>query len=381
VRSMEASDADICTAFHTTFYEEHVPADESLGYVQYFPLGGGGGLDLGLIYDTFGDANAMVRREVFDRIGFQIEDYGYAHQDWEFFARAALAGLKIRVIPEPLYWYRSSPKSMFRASHWYENVQPILAAYRKHGFAGLEYVYHLALSANTATSEKESYKGSLYYSVSNERHLELAKLDPESDEAISMLAEIAAAEGRDETALSLSGQHGREGIRQPRGVSPLHQRRAREWTEAERRSARLVTKYPSLLPLLLFPPHPEGLFLRPSAEGNVVATLSWVFPPFARGVVATVEIAHEEASPFEFAMALSRPDEVLRWAGDQPPGCLAFSGWLKVDRPFKLRELSMEMKALVRMHLSINLAVRLPEGSEPSPANAFWRKLVITWDR
>jgi hypothetical protein len=112
----------------------------------------------------------------------------------------------------------------------------------------------------------------------------------------------------------------------------------------------------------------------------VVAALRWGFPPFARGVVATVEIAHEDASPFEFAMALSRPDEVLRWSGDRPDNHLAFSGWLKVVQPFEQCDLSMEIKALVRTHLSINLAVRLPAGSKPSPANAFWRKLVITWN-
>lgn len=569
VKAMDASGADICTAFQKIFHEQFIPSDEKYGFVQYFPPGGS--LDLGFIHDSFGDANAMIRRSVFDKIGFQIEDYGYTAQDWEFYTRATLAGLKLRIIPEPLYWYRSSSQGMYRTSHWYDNRLPILAAFRKHGFAGLDHLYHLVLSANVGTSEKESYKENLHYNISDERHLQLAKMDPASDEAISLLSEIAAAEGRADTALILLGRSksldfrtlagdnlnvreladkalmeeggefisemrlseqqlreftirssdrrnavplsyveendrlyleargdfisvavkaagspagtvsvsasislnqaittsteflillvpeyadpllavgkaaetpgegssgwcglaypyearniearfslpstrphnivlairskkkpspkstlgcfarltiskslGYEGARRPRKGAPPHQQRAREWTDAERLTTKLETNYPSALPLLLFPSYHEGIFLRPSTDGNVVANLPWVFPPFARRVVASVEIAHDEASPFEFAMALTRPTEPVEWwSGEMPKDCLAFSGWLRVERFFELHQLAMELPEMVRTHLSINLAVRLPPGSQPSPANAFWRKLILVWD-
>lgn len=569
VKAMDASGADICTAFQKIFHEQFIPSDEKYGFVQYFPPGGS--LDLGFIHDSFGDANAMIRRSVFDKIGFQIEDYGYTAQDWEFYTRATLAGLKLRIIPEPLYWYRSSSQGMYRTSHWYDNRLPILAAFRKHGFTGLDHLYHLVLSANVGTSEKESYKENLHYNISDERHLQLAKMDPASDEAITLLSEIAAAEGRADTALILLGRGrtpdfrtiagdalnvrdltdkaliesggeftgevrlseqqlrefvirssdrrnaiplsyveendrlyleargdyvsiavkaagasagtiavsasislnqaitqpseflillvpeyadallavekaaaapgegssgwcglaypyearniearfalpstqphnivvairsktkpsatatlgcfarltvvkslGYENTRRPRRGAPPHRQRAREWTDAERQTAKLETNYPSALPLLLFPAYHEGLFLRPSTDGNVVAHLPWVFPPFARRVAASVEIAHDEASPFEFAMALTRPTEPVEWwSGEMPEGCLAFSGWLRVERHFELHQLSMELPEMVRTHLSINLAVRLPSGSQPSPANAYWRKLILVWE-
>lgn len=568
VRAMDASGADICTAFQKIFHEQFIPPDEKYGFIQYFPPGGS--LDLGFIHDSFGDANAMIRRNVFDKIGFQIEDYGYTAQDWEFYTRATLAGLKLRIIPEPLYWYRSSSQGMYRTSHWYDNRQPILAAFRKHGFAGLDHLYHLVLSANVGVSEKESYKENLHYNISDERHLQLAKLDPASDDAITLLSEIAAAEGRADTALILLGRSksldfralagenlnvselsdkelleeggeftsdvrfnkqqlreftirssdrrhsvplsyveeedrlyleargdyisvavkasacpigtvavsasislnqaiatpteflillvpeyadpllavekaaekpdegssgwcglaypfearniearfslpssrphtivlairsrkkstvkatlgcfsrltitkslGYDGTRRPRRGAPPHRQRAREWTDAERLTAKLETNYPSVLPLLLFPSYQEGLFLRPSTAGNVVANLPWAFPPFARRVVGSVEIAHDEASPFEFAMALTRPTEPVVWTGEMPVDCLAFSGWLRVERHFELHHLSMELPEMVRTHLSINLAVRLPSGSQPNPANAFWRKLVMVWE-
>jgi glycosyltransferase involved in cell wall biosynthesis len=566
VKAMDHSRSDICTAFSKIFHEPFVPPDQKYGYIHYFPLGGS--LDLALIHNSFGDANAMIRREVFDKIGFQIEDYGFTAQDWEFYTRATLAGLKVRIIPEPLYWYRSSAQAMYRSSHWYDNRQPILAAFRKHNFAGLEHFYHLVVGNFVDISETEGYNHNLNYSVSDERFLGLRKLEPNSDEAYELLAELAAAEGRSNTSVALLGHTqkpdfrkrvtetlsvpapadqalaelgadfstqatlderrlkefsvcstthspplcyvegpdrfylearsdtpsvavlraacpagtisvsspvfldqavtaatefivlltpthadpvlavrqaisapadgssgwcavsrpykvrniesrlalpaaqplnlvlglrvkegsshkttlgcfshitlrralGSENARRPRTGPPPNKLRARALTDSELRTAKLITKYPSALPLLLIPPNGEGMFLRPSPLGNVVANLPWIIPPFTRKVIGMVEIAHEEASPFEFAMAMSRPGEEFQWTDEEPTNVLAFSGWIRVEEKFELRELSMQLRELTRSHLSLNLAIRLPEGSQPSPSQAYWRKLVLAWD-
>jgi hypothetical protein len=138
--------------------------------------------------------------------------------------------------------------------------------------------------------------------------------------------------------------------------------------------------YPSELPLMLFP-REGGMFLRPSKMGAVVAVLDEVFPPFARRATGYVEVAHEEASPFEFAMALARSDQPGDWTSETPAHCLAFSGWRRVEEKFKLHEIVLEMTQLAVVPFSLNLAIRLPHGSSDSPANAFWRKLVFAWDQ
>lgn len=571
VKAMDASGADICTSFQKLFHEPFIPTDEKHGYIYYFPLGGS--LDLGFMHDSFGDANAMIRRSVFDKIGFQIEDYGYTAQDWEFYTRATLAGLKLRIIPEPLYWYRSSSEGMYRTSHWYDNRLPILKAFKKHNYAGLDLLYHLVLSQNVGTSETQSYRENLFYNISDERNLQLARMDADSDEAYELLAEIAASEGRGDTGLALlasarkpnfrdraierlsakplsevslavlgtgltqeegfdqarlqsfevyssdssapipdsyieengrlfvrarngtisiavlragcpggttkvsarvsleqaqtvateflilaaptyldpllavsqtkpgvvvDGSSGWQNVtypyeaanidanfavpveapmnlilavrsrqtdgkppqsttgcfsrlvlrreiaatssRRPRVGIPPHRQRARLWTNQERSSATLLSDYASDLPLVLFPPEGEGLFLRPSVQGTVVASLPWSFPPFARKVIGSVEIAHEESSPFEFAIALTRPTETIHWTGELPSDYVAFSGWLRVEDKFKLHEVTATVREVLRTHLTINLAIRLPKGSLASPANAFWRKLILVWD-
>jgi GT2 family glycosyltransferase len=559
VHAMNSSGADICTSFHRTFYGDHVPARETTGYVQYITLGAS--LDLGFIENTFGDANAMMLRSVFDKIGYQVELFGRTGEDWEFFARAALAGLKLRVVPKPTYWYRSSTTGMFRTSHWYDNRLPTLETYRQYGFKGLEHLYHLALSSHIGKWDMMSMRANLSFSPSDESLLELCNLPPESDEALDMLAGIAAAEGRPGTAVILLGQRrnpisfardvaGRlatpsgverarsglstglpaetrldhhelrmltvstlnpeetpplcyveknpdrvylkagehaavatlraglptlttaisltasldqaiagpteflvlvspthlepalaveqapssgwcrlshphqsrdieiqlptpssvsmnlilavrsatqetttgcfssilikrlltaENANRPRSGAPAERLRARECAPEEFARAELVTAYESPLPLMLLPPE-GGIFLRPSVHGPVVATLSEVFPPFARRAIGYAEIAHDEASPFEFAMALTRPGEPIVWRKDAPDNYLEFSGWKRVEDTFQLHEIALENKHITRQPLALSLAIRVPKGSKPAPANAFWRRVIIAWD-
>jgi hypothetical protein len=148
----------------------------------------------------------------------------------------------------------------------------------------------------------------------------------------------------------------------------------------ERDTVKLTRGYPSQLPLLLVEPDDKSIFLRPHRSGPVVATMPWAFPSFARRLVASVEIAHEEASPFEFAVALTLPTVPLNWQGDKPAGQVAFSGWQRVDKPFILFDVEVEVETLTRSKLDIHLAIRLPPKSSPSPANAFWRRMIVFWD-
>jgi GT2 family glycosyltransferase len=568
VRAMDTSGADICTCFQKVLYGEAVPATENVGYIQYITLGGS--LDVGFIENSFGDANAMVRREVFEKIGYQVELFGRTGEDWEFFARAILAGLKLRVVPQALYWYRSSPKGMWRSSHWYDNRLPTLETFKKYGFKGLDHLYQLALGAHVGRWEMDSLRDNLRFSPSDARFLKLCDLHPESDEVLDQLAGIAASEGRPDTALTLLGQGQRSGLlsevserldskteldyalmeltagvssakalsrqelgmfvvctlqptkipplfylekdsdrlylqstgptsvatlaagcpastvsvsltisldqaiveptefmllivpmhlepalaveqadsnrqdgnsgwtllslpyqsrriearlpapssttmnlvvalrpalghqqkgttgcfseisvkrllgaeqaRRPRIGPPPTQLRARECTREEFAGAKLITNYPSLLPLLLFPAE-GGLFLRPSKTGPVVAVAERIFPPFARQAIGYVEIAHEEASPFEFAMALSNPGESADWRTEIPRNCVEFSGWKRVEEKFQLHEIVLEKKQSAKVPFDLNFAIRLPRRSEPSPANTFWRKLVFMWDQ
>lgn len=108
------SGADILTTVSDIFRDgDHVGQPPPASRELWVPLGNAAGL--GVFRNVFGDANALVRRSLFERLGGFTEDYGVGHEDWEFFARATLAGADLQLVPEPLFWYRVGEASMLRA--------------------------------------------------------------------------------------------------------------------------------------------------------------------------------------------------------------------------------------------------------------------------
>ena len=112
VEAMENSDADILTCFMEIFEEEDdvVCDDPSLLDTRIgAPLGGAAAI--GCFKNLFGDANCMVKRNVFDSLGGFWEEYGVPKEDQDFFMRATAAEFKIEVVPEVLFYYRKSNQS------------------------------------------------------------------------------------------------------------------------------------------------------------------------------------------------------------------------------------------------------------------------------
>ncbi|MEZ5284149.1 MAG: glycosyltransferase [Vicinamibacterales bacterium] len=103
VRAAEASGADILTCFLRVFQGSGANAPDESTFCWPFL---GAAVSPGVTRNSFGDANAFVRRSVFERIGGFTEDVGVGCEDWEFFARATLSGCRLMVLPEALVRYR-----------------------------------------------------------------------------------------------------------------------------------------------------------------------------------------------------------------------------------------------------------------------------------
>jgi hypothetical protein len=213
-----------------------------------------------------------------------------------------------------------------------------------------------------------------------------ALLSVPTDKPLNLIVAIRAKPEGSGTALGCFSELGvllapanRE-IRRPRLGPPPTKRRARALVRDELGKAQISSSFPSELPLLLLDPGDGGIFLRPNDKGPTIATIERVFPSFARGLVGRVEIAHEAASPFEFALALVPPGSPVEWAGEKPRTSLAFSGWVRVEQKFKVHDVTVTLRDLTASPLNIVLGIRLPPGSAAVPANSFWRKLVLVWD-
>ncbi|KAK3263253.1 hypothetical protein CYMTET_27931, partial [Cymbomonas tetramitiformis] len=124
-------------------------------------------------WDCFGDANALVRRDAFFALGgFNAvmlpggEDS--TGEDWELFARAALAGYRLQPVPFPLFWYRRSAASMVHTTSLALYRERTVLPYGSVMPAGLspmlrlaQGVYHQVEEAKARDAEHRSHKEAL----------------------------------------------------------------------------------------------------------------------------------------------------------------------------------------------------------------------------
>jgi len=118
------TNADLLTCYADVFKGQH-PADIHCT----FDLGllfAGPNLPLSLFHNTVGHANALIRRTAFFEVGEFHEEHGLDHEDWELFSRMMLKGYKVEVIPEALYWNRSSPETTIRSTSVRRNYERLL---------------------------------------------------------------------------------------------------------------------------------------------------------------------------------------------------------------------------------------------------------------
>jgi hypothetical protein len=112
-------------------------------HFEYLPLGGP--LELAVFENILGDANFIVRRDVFQKLGgFTIERSWHrrvVHEDYAFLVRLAFAKYNLDVIPEPLFFYRCRARSLSRSTDPYLNTQRVHDIYRRElRKAGLEHL-------------------------------------------------------------------------------------------------------------------------------------------------------------------------------------------------------------------------------------------------
>ncbi len=109
-----SSGADLVTTMFEVFSGDKKPGKKTPVVTLFLPVGDI--LSYSVFGNAFGDANSLIRRPLFEKLGGFSEDYGLGHEDLELFLRGALTGAKVAVIPEPLFWYRRNGESMLSST-------------------------------------------------------------------------------------------------------------------------------------------------------------------------------------------------------------------------------------------------------------------------
>lgn len=119
VRAMRCSGADALTCYFTAFTTEHPPKTDSEACYLYRPLGAA--LPLGIFENTFGDANCILKRSVFETSGGFTTDRTASCEDWEFLLHLAYTGYELDVIPQEIFWYRHLEEGFSRITNHHAN--------------------------------------------------------------------------------------------------------------------------------------------------------------------------------------------------------------------------------------------------------------------
>jgi glycosyltransferase involved in cell wall biosynthesis len=151
--------ADIATC-QMVYFKGDVPKKDIRGSKRWLPIGNS--IEIGFFANLFGPANALYKKKVLeDQKGF-TQDYGIGHEDWEFYVNASLAGAKIELIPEALFWCRrhnEKRKSMLHSTDLYLSYSRNLRAYMK----GLSSIQASALKlAFDLFTKKEGHVASMW---------------------------------------------------------------------------------------------------------------------------------------------------------------------------------------------------------------------------
>ncbi|MCC5806451.1 MAG: glycosyltransferase [Opitutales bacterium] len=119
--------ADAVTCYNRHFEVDEACSEETREF--FTPLGDC--LAVGWLFNAFGDANALYRKDALRAAGGFRSPKGTTAEDWDLFARMIWRGATLRVVPEVLFNYRVHGASVMRTTAWERSVERVRAVYRE----------------------------------------------------------------------------------------------------------------------------------------------------------------------------------------------------------------------------------------------------------
>jgi len=124
-RAIHLTEADTVTCGISAFHDAAEPPRPDMtrsGSDRFFTAGP---VLLAAIHNCLGDASAIYRKAIFEKIGYFHELHGVTFEDWQMHLRIVAAGLRLLSVPEPLVWYRVRSGSMLNTTPHYDNARVI----------------------------------------------------------------------------------------------------------------------------------------------------------------------------------------------------------------------------------------------------------------
>lgn len=393
------SDADILTCFNYFFYSIAEPQVEKMGKVGYLPLGSA--TYSGFFGNCFGDANALFKRRAFEELGGFVEDRDHSMQDWDIMARATISGMKVYTIPRPLLWYRVRNNSMFRTKPFTISLRTLINNYAQTNSEYLIPILEYVLSPQVKDADKYQITNRLSVSPDRDICQKINSVDPSSDEAYTLLIELAAKRGRSELALELAAELKskdsnvaqvivesiQKSFSSPKKLKPRVNQNLNRLELSISKDiyyrAELLTPCDSSFTILNA--RPTGLFLHPQQDKPSIALLREACPVNASRISATVLLEENRSPNVQFGILVAdvREREKISTCQSFEELCKLgdWSGWHLVKKVKYPEQISVNITKPKPEFKDIFLMTSVPDGGTIDYAHAIFNNVKAFCDR
>lgn len=171
--------------------------------VCYVPIGGPH--SVAATENCLGAATALIRTDALRAVGGYTELYGVGHEDYELFLRMLQAGMRLEIVPRPLYLYEVGRPSMLSRTSMTRNFRRCFDALRPQSDgASSRDLLSLALGKKVAVdSHNRLWWTYSLLPTSALRHSAMAQ-DLSREDMLALLIKLALAEGNQRMALAFA---------------------------------------------------------------------------------------------------------------------------------------------------------------------------------
>jgi glycosyltransferase involved in cell wall biosynthesis len=337
------TDAHIITGVPLQVWDAGRLAAQRDGFLGYFPIGSC--TELGAFENCFGKGAFLVKRQDFRRLGgFETPCEG-AIEDWLFLASSVLAGLRLEVLPEPLFRYKMIRPVELNRSNVVDNYRRILAAYSGQRIQSLTHMIESIADIDRANQERLQQVLARLGADVREIALRVSTfLEPNHPDALRGVVQFCLERHKIDEAFDFAFHNGRHLLSdalasatllaEDLALDAVHRPALELWqdvdlTDEVKRKVQSASSLPAEEPV-----QPLQGVAQSIQTGMTILRARAVCPPETRSVRAVVSVNVGEPRSVSLAVVVAPPGSRLRVSEKDLTSDDAYwwSGWVSADK-------------------------------------------------
>jgi glycosyltransferase involved in cell wall biosynthesis len=389
VKAALLTNANVLTALSLQFQFGNRPSNKGDGKPGYFPIGGCA--ELGAFENCFGKGAILVDRKSFERGGGFQAGCNAAIADWLFLATSVLTGLRLEVVPEPLFWYRVRQPVELNRSTSVADHRRILDAYSGYEIRLFRHIVENMLDVDRANHEALRDLMAGINAEAREIALRVSSsFEPNGDDALRDIVQFCIERHKLQEAFDFAFHNGRflltdaigsaKRIAESLALDSTRQQTLDLFTDidlGEDVKRRVKPVLP--VPANTLPPS-GGVAAHPIQRGLTTLRAASVGPLGTTFLRAVATVDAPAFGSVSLALVASAPGNRLPMRDEDLSSANGFwwSGWVQADKPGDVLQLAVSVKEPTSHPLDLHFLCRTSGEKIPPASNVLWTSVVAT---